>query len=90
MSAPNNNNKNNSGGGDNNNRRSTIGFLSIIMWAVIFVLLIQQCTSTVKNSSAVEVPYSTLRVWVVQDYVEEVDMKSNSFTFTLRPWSRRT
>jgi len=83
MSAPNNNNKKNSGG--DNNRRGTIGFLSIIMWAVIFVLLIQQCSSTVKNSSAVEVPYSTFRSWVLDDCVEEVDMQSNAFTFTLRP-----
>ena len=59
MSSPNNNNRN-KGGGDNN-RRGTIGFLSIIMWAVIFVLLIQQCTSTVRNASAIEVSYSTFR-----------------------------
>ena len=82
MSAPNNNR--NKGGGDNN-RRSTIGFLSIIMWAVIFVLLIQQCTSSVKNASAIEVPYSTFRSWVLHDYVEAVDMKTHAFSFTLRP-----
>ena len=84
MSAPSNNNNRNKGGGDNN-RRGTIGFLSIIMWAVIFVLLIQQCTSTVRNSSSIEVPYSTFRTWVVDDCVEEVDMASTAFTFTLRP-----
>ena len=87
MSAPNNNNGNNGnkGGDNNNNRRSTIGFLSIILWAVIFVLLIQQCTSSVKNASTIKVTYATFRSWVVKDYVESVNMKSSAFTFTLRP-----
>ena len=83
MSAPNNNNAN-KGGGDNN-RRGTIGFLSIILWAVIFVLLIQQCTTSVNNASSIKVPYSTFRTWVMDDCVEEVDIASHAFTFTLRP-----
>ena len=81
MPAPNhNNNKNDSG-----NKKSTIGFLSIILWAIVFVMLMNMCTGAVKNASTIEVTYSTFRQWVVEDYVQSVDMKSGSYTFTLKP-----
>ena len=82
MPAPNNNQNNKKN--DSGNKKSTIGFLSIILWALVFVMLMNTCTGAVRNASTIEVSYGTFRQWIVEGYVEAVDMSSSSYTFTLK------
>ena len=88
MSGPgkNGNHNGNKNGNDpnNNNKKNTIGFLSIILWAVFFVLIFNTCVSSVKSASTIEVTYSTFRQWVSEGYVDTVNMKTNSYEFTLK------
>ena len=48
MPAPNNNQNNKKN--DSGNKKSTIGFLSIILWALVFVMLMNTCTGAVRNA----------------------------------------
>ena len=68
-----------------NGKKNAVGFLSIILWAIVIVLMFNTCTSSLENASTVEVSYATFREWVAEDYVAEVDMKSSAVYFTLKP-----
>ena len=61
MPAPNNNQNNKKN--DSGNKKSTIGFLSIILWALVFVMLMNTCTGAVRNASTIEVSYGPFRQW---------------------------
>lgn len=83
MSAPKNQKNNN--GKNQNGKKGAVGFLSIVLWAFVIVLLFNTCTSSLENASTIQVSYATFRTWVEEDYVNEVDLKSSAVYFTLKP-----
>ena len=75
---PSNNNNN------DNKKKTPIGFLGIVLWAVVLVLLLNTCVSSIQNASTVEVEYSEFKQWVTAGYVETVDISSNAYYFTVK------
>ncbi len=71
------------GGGDDK-KRAPWSYLSIVMWAVMLVFLLQMCNSSMENASVETVPYSTFFHWVEEGQVATVEMTSSFYTFTLK------
>ena len=69
---------------NDNKKKAPIGFLGIVLWAVVLVLLLNTCTSSLQNSSTVEVRYSEFRQWVEAGYVDQVEMESDGYYFTVK------
>ena len=69
-----------SGGGDNK-KRPYLGFASMLAWVVLLVVLLYSCQSSGKTE---QVDYSTFIKWVENGSVEEVEISSNSYMFTLK------
>ncbi len=84
MLKPDNQKRNNQNGGGPNNKKNLVGLISIILWALILTLLLQSAFSLFEGSDHVEIPYSTFREWVRQDYVESVDVQSNQLVIDLK------
>ena len=82
-SGPNHRDNNQNGSGDDK-KRSPWSFFSIVMWAIMLVLLLHMCTSSMESASVQEVDYATFRQWVVAGYVDSVNIASNAYTFTLK------
>ena len=87
MDGPNKPNKknNNEQGGNDNKKRPALSFLSIVLWAILLVLLLNTCSSSLRSASTQEVEYSQFKAWVIAGYVDKVDMDSNAYYFTRRP-----
>ena len=66
---------------NDNKKKAPIGFLGIVLWAVVLVLLLNTCMS---YSSTVEVRYSEFRQWVEAGYVDQVEMESDGYYFTVK------
>ena len=83
------NNRNNRNGNNNNNnkKRPALGFLSIVIWAIILVVLLNTCSSSLRNASTIEVSYMEFRQWLVEGYVDQVDMESSAYYFTVKEGS---
>ena len=81
---PNDPNRNDQNGGGEDKKRSPWSFFSIVMWAIMLVLLLHMCTSSMENASVQKVDYATFRQWVVEGYVDSVNIASNVYTFTLK------
>ena len=81
---PNDPNRNNQNGGGEDKKRSPWSFFSIVMWAIMLVLLLHMCTSSMENASVQEVEFSTFNQWVEAGYVDHVVIASNVYTFTLK------
>ena len=75
---------NQNGGGDDK-KRSPWSFMSIVMWAIMLVFLLNMCRSSMQSASVQNVPFSTFYEWVEEGYVDAVDVSSNVYTFTLKP-----
>ena len=69
---------------NDNKKKAPIGFLGIVLWAVVLVLLLNTCKSSLQNSSTVEVRYSEFRQWVEAGYVDQVEMESDGYYFTVK------
>ena len=69
---------------NDNKKKAPIGFLGIVLWAVVLVLLLNTCMSSPQNSSTVEVRYSEFRQWVEAGYVDQVEMESDGYYFTVK------
>ena len=82
-SDPNRRDSNQKGGGDDK-KRAPWSYLSIVMWAVMLVFLLQMCNSSMENASVETVPYSTFFHWVEDGQVATVEMTSSVYTFTLK------
>ena len=80
---PNRRDNNQNGGGDDK-KRSPWSFMSIVMWAIMLVFLLHMCSSSVQNASVQSVPFSTFHEWMEAGYVEDLDVSSNVYTFTLK------
>ena len=77
MAGPNkpSNRNNNNGDNNDNKKKAPIGFLGIVLWAVVLVLLLNTCVSSLQNASVVKVEnYSEFKEWVAAGYVDTVDM----------------
>ena len=82
-SDPNRRDSNQKGGGDDK-KRAPWSYLSIVMWAVMLVFLLQMCNSSMENASVEKVPYSTFLQWVEEGQVSAVELTSSLYTFTLK------
>ena len=69
---------------NDNKKKAPIGFLGIVLWAVVLVLLLNTYMSSLQNSSTVEVRYSEFRQWVEAGYVDQVEMESDGYYFTVK------
>ena len=67
-----------------NSKRNMIGLVSIVLWALFFTILLRSCQSAYENADTVQVPYTTFREWLVEDKIQEVNMETGLYTFTLR------
>ena len=82
------NNRNNRNGNKNNDKkRPALSFLSIVIWAIILVVLLNTCSSSLRNASTIEVSYMEFRQWLVDGYVDQVDMESSAYYFTVKEGS---
>ena len=67
-----------------NSKRNMIGLVSIILWALFFTILLRSCQSAYENADTIQVPYTTFKQWLVEDKIQEVNVESSQYTFTLR------
>ncbi len=79
MSANNSGNNQNKGTGPN---RNYIGIISIILWALVITLSLNQLLSWRANAQSTEIPYSTFVQMVRDGKVESVLMEDTKFTIT--------
>ena len=79
------NKQNNKPNGDNDKKKSSLGFLGIILWAVVLVLILNTCVSSMTNAGTITVDYSEFYQWVEAGYVEAVDLDDNAYYFTVKP-----
>ena len=79
-----NNNRNNKNNNNGDKKRPALSFLSIVLWAVVLVLLLNTCSSSLRNASIVEVDYMTFRQWLEEGHVERVDMENTAYYFTVK------
>ncbi len=79
----NNNNRNNRNGGDDR-KRSPWGFLSIVLWALLLVMLLNTCSnSLLQNGNVQEVSIDDFCAWVEAGYVDRVEIQNTAYYFTL-------
>ena len=76
-----NNKKNGKGGGP---KKNMVGIVSIIVWAIVIVVVINQIASAAAMSGQVEIKFSELIQLVKDDEVEDVKLESNKYTVTLK------
>ena len=69
---------------NDNRKRPSLGFIGIVVWAILLVVLLNSCLVTMRSANTITVPYSTFREWVVSDYVAEVEMDNYGYYFTLK------
>ena len=70
--------------GNNNKKKNLAGLASMLFWAMVFTLLIRSCASSYENANVIEVPYTTFKQWLVEDKIEQVNVESGQYAFTLR------
>ena len=75
------NRKNGKGGGP---KKNVMGIVSIILWAIVIVVLINQFVSTAAMSGQVEIKFSEMIQMVKEDQVEEVLLENGKYTITLK------
>lgn len=69
---------------NDNRKRPSLGFIGIVVWAILLVVLLNSCVVSMRSASTITVPYSTFREWVVSDYVDKVEMDNYGYYFTLK------
>jgi len=67
-----------------NNKKNIMGLVSILLWALTFMLLFQSCSGDPSAANEVLVDYSTFKQWVEEGKVEKVMMSTEKYTITLR------
>ena len=67
-----------------NKKKNIMGLVSILLWALTFMLLFQSCSGDPADANQVLVDYSTFKQWVEEDKVERVMMSTDKYTITLR------
>ena len=78
------NGKNRKNGKGNEPKKNILGILSIVLWAVIIVVVINQFVSSAAMSGQVEIKFSEMVQLVKNDHVEEVKLESGKYTVTLK------
>ena len=56
-----------------NKKKNIMGLVSILLWALTFMLVFQSCSGDSAAANEVLVDYSTFKEWVEQDKVEVTD-----------------
>ncbi len=84
-SGGNGNNRNNNQNNNNDRKQSPWSFISIVLWALLLVMVLNNCNSMLQSGSVQEVRNDEFYDWVEKGYVESVEMTSNEYYFTLKP-----
>ncbi len=79
--------KNRKGDGPKNN---IMGIVSIVIWAIVIVVLINRFIASAALSGQVELKFSELISLVKEDQVEEVKLESGKYTITLKEDAQQT
>jgi cell division protease FtsH len=81
-----NNSPNNKPGGSGgpNNKKNLIGFLSLVLWAILITFIIQGVIANSQNAGKIEIPYSTFCQWVQSDVVDSMKAENNLLYVTLK------
>ncbi len=79
--------KNRKGGSPKNN---IMGIVSIVIWAIVIVVLINRFIASAALSGQVELKFSELISLVKEDKVEEVKLESGKYTVTLKEDAQQT
>ncbi len=77
-------NQNNHNRQNDNKKKPSLSFLSIVIWALLLVVLLNTCMSSMRTSGRITVAYTEFREWVAEGYVEEVQTSSNAYYFTVK------
>ena len=72
---------NNTNGGGDNKKGSFWGFGGLVVWALLLVMLLRSCVGSA--SAPEQVDYSTFYNWVERGCVEEVEITSTAYLFTV-------
>ncbi len=84
LNGPGGSNNRNNRGGDNDRKRSPWSFLSIVLWALLLVMMLNTCSgSLLQSGNTQEVSIDTFCEWVENHYVNEVELQSTAYYFTL-------
>ncbi len=70
---------------NNNKKKPGLSFLSIVIWAVVLVLLLNTCATAMRSAGTPEVEYSQFKQWVMKGYVDEVELGASAYYFTVKP-----
>ena len=46
---------------NDNRKRPSLGFIGIVVWAILLVVLLNSCLVTMRSANTITVPYSTFR-----------------------------
>ena len=87
MAGPNKPSRNDKNGGGDNKKKAPVSFLGIVLWAVVLVLLLNTCVSSMQNASTITVSYTEFREWVSEGYVDKVQMDTHAYYFTVKAGS---
>ncbi len=79
--------KNRKGDGPKNN---IMGIVSIVIWAIVIVVLINRFIASAALSGQVELKFSELISLVKEDQVEEIKLESGKYTITLKEDAQQT
>ena len=66
-----------------NNKKKIMGLISVLLWALTFMLLFQSCSGDTTAANEVLVDYSTFKQWVEEGKVDKVQMSTDKYTIYL-------
>ena len=66
-----------------NKKKNIMGIVSILLWALTFMLVFQSCSGDTTAANEVLVDYSTFKTWVEEGKVDKVQMSADKYTIFL-------
>ena len=66
-----------------NKKKNIMGIVSILLWALTFMLVFQSCSGDSAAANEVLVDYSTFKQWVEEGKVDKVQMSTGKYTIIL-------
>ena len=67
-----------------NKKKNIMGLVSILLWALTFMVVFQSCSGDSAAANEVLVDYSTFKEWVEEGKVDKVQMSTGKYTIYLR------
>lgn len=70
---------------DSNNNKNYMGIVTIVIWALVFTVLVNQLTSMYSSSKTQELKYNEFKQLIMDDKVASVELQSSKYIVTLKP-----